>query len=153
MKKIIIISLISVILIISGITALAQNKKISHPNSFDKYNENPTPIYTKNDKSDQKNFVPEDKYLKNIVQKSDSKIISNELKTWGKHVKDENEEGINYQIDTERMVKVIKVEYPQGLDTKAGFYKNAIAINVFDAETGDLIESTVTGDYQGRNKK
>ena len=51
------------------------------------------------------------------------------------------------------MVRVIKVKYPQGLDTKAGFYKNAIAINVFDAETGNLIESTVTGDYQGRQHK
>ncbi len=153
MKKTIIFYLILVFLLVSGITIFAQNAKITHPNSSDKYNENPTPIYAKNNNTEIENFVTEDKCLKNIVQKSDSIIISKELKTWGKHVSDEKEEGINYQIDPERMVRVIKVKYPQGLDTKAGFYKNAIAINVFDAETGNLIESTVTGDYQGRQHK
>jgi hypothetical protein len=41
----------------------------------------------------------------------------------------------------------------EGLDTKAGFYMNAVSIDVFDAETGNLIESTVAGDYQGRARK
>jgi hypothetical protein len=51
------------------------------------------------------------------------------------------------------MVRVIKIKYPEGLDTKAGFYKNAVSTDVFDAETGNLIESTVTGDYQGNGMK
>lgn len=154
MKKIILITIVSILLVsVSGFVVFANNNIITHPNSSVKYNEDPAPIYTANDQKDASSFVPEEKCIEDIKQTEDSQIISKELKTWGKHVKDEKEEGINYQIDPNRMVRVIKIKYPEGLDTKAGFYKNAVSINVFDAETGSLIESTVTGDYQGRDKR
>lgn len=53
------------------------------------------------------------------------------------------------EVDPNRMVWVIKTNYPKGLNTKAGFYANATLISVFDAQTGQLLESTVTGNYQG----
>jgi hypothetical protein len=73
-------------------------------------------------------------------------VKSSELKTWGKYLNDEKKEEFT-QVSSNRMVKVIKTEYPDGLDTKAGFYGNATLTSVFDAETGNLLESSITGDY------
>jgi hypothetical protein len=154
MKRIILISVVSTLSVSTfAFVAFANNNIISHPNSSVKYNENPAPIYTANDKIDVNSFISEEEIIENIRQTKDSQIISKELKTWGNYVKDEKEEGTNYQIDPNSMVRVIKIKYPEGLATKAGFYKNAVSIDVFDAETGNLIESTVTGDYQGRARK
>ena len=158
MKKNILISVIAVfVALISVTTALAlnvgnaANSVASHQVSSEEYNENPTPIYTANETENANNFVSEDKCIANIAKTNTSKIITKELKTWGQHVTDDKEEAINYQIDSNRMVRVIKTEFPDGLDTKAGFYDNAVLTSVFDAETGNLIESHVTGDYQGKS--
>lgn len=152
MKKSAFITLIVVCVVSLSITVAfaAKNNAISHPFSSDKYNENPTPIYTRNDTRDVKSFVSEGKCIESIAKTKTSHIKSKELKTWGQHVKDDEEEATNYQIDSNRMVRVIKTEFPDGLDTKAGFYKNAVLTSVFDAETGNLIESHITGDWQGQ---
>ena len=149
-KSFLIVTIICMIAALSLAAYAINNNAISHPDSSQKYNENPAPIYVANDKKDASNFVSEDKCLKNIVQTETSKIKSSTLTTWKQYVTDEKEEAINYQIDDNRMVRVIKIEYPDGLDTKAGFYKNAVSTIVFDAESGNLITSVVTGDYQGR---
>lgn len=152
MKKKILIAL-TVLIAVSAIslTAFAINETVrSHPNNGTKYNENPIPIYTDNSEKVNKNFVSEEKCEESIVKTKTSHKKSSELKQWNKYLKDEKKDIVNHQISDSRMVRVIKTEYPDGLDTKAGFYANAILTTVFDAETGTLLESTVTGDYQGK---
>lgn len=129
---------------------------ITHPDNGLNYVEEPQPVYIDNASKQQKDFVSDDKLLKKIAKTSSSRIKSSELKTWEKHLSDNKGSGkgngkgtvILSEISPNRMVKVIKTEYPDGLETKAGFYANAVLTSVFDAETGNLLESTVTGDYK-----
>ncbi|OPX42758.1 hypothetical protein CLHUN_34100 [Ruminiclostridium hungatei] len=152
MKRRIIIALTVVISVTAiSLTTFAINDTVrSHPNNGAKYNENPAPVYTDNSVKPDKNFVSEEKCEESIVKTKTSYKKSSELKQWSKHLKDENKDIVDHQISDNRMVRVIKTIYPDGLDTKAGFYANAIVTTVFDAETGTLLESTVTGDYQGK---
>ena len=75
------------------------------------------------------------------------------FKTWSNHISedDPNNKDINFQIDPNRNVWVVKTDYPNGIETKAGFYDKATLITVFDAETGQLLKSKVTGIYKGKN--
>lgn len=148
MKKIVIIAMVLIsLLAISGITVIAsEDHAISHPFPSDRYNEHPAPTYVKNNDKTEADFVPVEKCLQNIVKTDTSCVVSKELKTWGQHLIDDKEEVVNYQMDPERMVRVIRTEFPDGLDTKAGFFNKAVLTTVFDAETGNLIESHVTGD-------
>lgn len=77
------------------------------------------------------------------------------MKTWGEHNSqdDPNNSDINFQIDPDRNVWVVITDFPNGIQTKAGFYDKATLTTVFDAESGQLLKSKVTGDYKGKGSK
>lgn len=129
--------------------------KVNHPYNSDKYNENPSPILKDNKNKLDKDLITKENILKKVekeqIKTEKSFIKKVELKTWQKH-KDEddpNNKDNFFQIDPNRKVYVVVTQYPDGLDTKAGFYANATLTTVYDAETGQLIKSSVTGEYQG----
>ncbi len=138
----------------NSITASAE-RKITHPFNTSQYNENPEPTFKSNTEKTSKDLVTKDfiaqKVGKEQVKTPKSSVQKIELTTWGKHVAadEPNTSDKHYMIDPNRQVYVVTTLYPDGLDTKAGFYANATLKTVYDAETGQYFESAVTGDYQG----
>jgi hypothetical protein len=148
-KTVLIFISVALVLTISTVAFAINNGAISHPDKSIIYNEKPTPTYIKNNEKDVKDFVPKEKCLEKIAKNKTSKTKSVQLKTWGKHASDDTyDDGVvNYQVDENRMVYEITTYFPDGLDTKAGFYNNATLVSVFDAETGNVLKSQVIGDY------
>lgn len=50
----------------------------------------------------------------------------------------------NPQIAPERLVWVVQIHHPQGFTTRAGLIKNARAVGIYDAETGEILNTSVT---------
>lgn len=159
-KKPILIAAVSICLLMVGVTgvnALTDNLNIIHPANSSKYIENPIPMYSTNKDKSTDSFIKEKDLLKIVGEKqiktATSYIKSNKLKTWGKHISEDDPGDTNTfnQVDNDRMVYVVTTAFPDGLDTKAGFYDNATLTSVFDAETGTLLKSKVTGDYKGNS--
>ena len=68
--------------------------------------------------------------------------------TWGEfldlHMKENPQEEYynpNQNINKDRKVQVIKAEYPNGLESKAGFFNYALITRVYDAKTRELLTS------------
>lgn len=139
----------------SVVIAQTTSKKIVHPSNSEKYVENPEPFYKNNKDANKDSLLSEEKIRekidKNQFKTKTSKIESVKLKTWANHIKEDDptDNTISKDIDPEHMVWVTVTKYPDGLETKAGFYANATLISVFDSVTGDLIKSKVIGVYQG----
>jgi len=142
--------LISIALAIS-VVALAAPANISHPFPQDKYNENPPALHVNNNLSES-HFITKEQAIAKVSVGKEGDLKSAELVTWKQHLANDEpkEQLINTQIDPDRMVWVVKNYFPKGLDTKAGFYEKATLISVFDAQTGQLLESTVMGDWKGQ---
>ncbi|MFA6308474.1 MAG: hypothetical protein WC677_01825 [Clostridia bacterium] len=121
------------------------NQNINHPSSSHVY-ASPSPIYKNNDTAKPETFASDEGCVNKIAKTETSIIKSKEIKTYGQYIIDEKVDAQNYIIESKRMVRVIKVEYPDGLETKAGFYKKAKLTTVWDAETGDYIESCTSGE-------
>lgn len=105
--------------------------------------------YYKVNNSKQDNYLSVNSILKKVkstqISTSTSKITSIVRKTWQEHVKDYEKDNVSKIFDPNHEVTVVTTSYPDGLNTKAGFYKNATLTTVYDAVTGDLLESSVTG--------
>ncbi|NYE57093.1 hypothetical protein [Carboxydothermus ferrireducens] len=143
--------LISIALAIS-VVALVAPSNISHPFPQDKYNENPAPALHATNNLSEGHFITKEQAIAKVSVGKEGELKSAEFVTWKQHLaNDESKEQlVNTQIDPDRMVWVVKNYFPNGLDTKAGFYEKATLISVFDAQTGQLLESTVMGDWKGQ---
>ena len=80
-----------------------------------------------------------------------------ELNTsWGdyldSYMKDGNDEYYNprQDISNDHKVRVIKMEYSDGIECKNGFYKYGLITQVFDNQTGELLNSV---GYYTNNKE
>lgn len=133
---------------VAGAAILPQ---LTHPFDSAKYNDNPAPLFPANNQLSSSRFIGRDQAVSRVSATSGAVLKSADLEAWSQHVaKDEPNDSIqDKEVDPNRMTWVVKTYYPNGLDTKAGFYANATLTSVFDAQTGQLLESTVTGDYQG----
>lgn len=141
------------ILLLVGVFGFASDfVPLTHPNNGHTYNENPGPLYKENHGMDIAKFITKEQAIKKVVIPENAATKSAKLETWANHAVEDkiDNEVVNNQIAPNREVWVIKTYLPDGIDTKAGFYKTASLTSVFDAQTGTLLESTVTGDYQGR---
>jgi hypothetical protein len=124
---------------------------LTHPNNSHSYNENPAPLYKDNHKMDISNLITKKQAIEKVIKPKSAITKGAKLETWAAHVANDepNSKFVDYQISPNRKVWVVKTYFPDGKETKVGFYKNATLISVYDAETGTLLESTVSGDYQG----
>lgn len=135
----------------TGVATAAVVSQITHPFYSSKYNDNPAPLFRANTQLPSSSFITREEAISKVAAKTGGVLKSADLETWSQHVaKDEPNIGLHDRaVDLNRMTWVVKTNYPTGLDTKAGFYANATLVSVFDAQTEQLLESTVTGDYQG----
>ncbi|SFS77551.1 hypothetical protein [Paenibacillus sp. BC26] len=74
------------------------------------------------------------------------KILSEKLTSWKEYNNIEGENAANPEVSDDRMVWVISIDCPNGVQTRGGFFKNAVKTYVIDAETEKLIEMHVKGD-------
>lgn len=88
--------------------------------------------------------------IHNNIQATDQKgnKIAEMNMTWGEYIDfylEENSDVTYYNprtdISKSREVRVVKTEYPNGLESKAGFYHYALIIQVYDEKTGELLTS------------
>lgn len=122
---------------------------VTHPEGNAKYNENPAPALTGNASAAHDKFISKDKAIEKANIQKDAKVSSVELVTWEKHVKDNVQGGSGgTEVAKDRMVWVIKADYPNGASTKAGYFENAQRVISFDAESGRLLSVMTTGDLK-----
>lgn len=121
---------------------------------------NPDPVLKSNINKKDQLLSTKDNILKKIKLKNTEKIISTQLKTWKEYNVTEGDNAKNFEVADDRMVWEIKINSPEGVDTRGGFFKNAIKTYIIDAETEKLIEMYVKGDrdpnsgpFQNQNGK
>jgi hypothetical protein len=124
---------------------------VTHPLDQSRYNETPAPLYKDNAGLPTDKLLTKTQAIAKVIATATSYTKEAVLETWAEHVaKDEPDDHVhNVQVAPTRKVWVIKTAFPDGLDTKAGFFNHAILTSVLDAQTGTLLESSVTGEYRG----
>jgi hypothetical protein len=132
--------------------ALATGKLTStHPLDQGRHNETPKPLYADNAGVGYGQLLSKEQAIAKVISTATSYTKEAVLETWAEHVvKDEpNDNIINFEVAPGRKVWVVKTAFPDGLNTKTGFFNHAVLTSVFDAQTGTLLESSVTGNLQG----
>lgn len=118
------------------------------------HDKNIVPEYKANADKLSKEFLSENEILsivdKNQAKTETSSIKSVKLKKYKNHIleDDSSDNTYNYLVDPDRMVWVVITEFPDGIDTKAAYFDKATLITVYDAETGNLLKSKVTGNVK-----
>lgn len=85
------------------------------------------------------------KINKDALSKKNAKLEKVELMTFEEGYKTLGKEAkLNPQISPERLVWVVQIYHPQGFTTRAGLIKNARAVGIYDAETGEILSTSVT---------
>lgn len=154
----IIVAFTLIALAIAAITSFIGRKSNVVINDTGYVNENPMLIYKANKDLPKEAFLSKKEILEQVNNNQDKTkrytIQSAELVTYNQYVKKYFSEphGVNYQIDDNFMVWVVVIKYPDGRDTKAGFYDNATVIIVYDAKTGNALEGTTRGDFKSNGK-
>lgn len=141
-------------IVLGSIPSEYDKLRLNNPYYTGDHDPNINPIYAANNEKDKSELLSKkDMYElldKNQKKMKTKKIKSVELKTYKEHIleDDPSDYSYAYNIAEDRMVWVVITEYPEGLNTKRGYYDKATTINVFDAETGDLLKSKVNGDLK-----
>jgi hypothetical protein len=83
-------------------------------------------------------------FTKNLPK--DSVPVSFEIFPYKTFIQKYPDMGVACEIALKRIVAVIVVDHPKGINTGFAVYSKALAISLFDAQTGMKIGSSVTGD-------
>lgn len=110
---------------------------------------NPEPIFKANKDTPKSKLVDiASKVLKSKdkLDKKNAKIEKLEVITFGEYSAMVGEDlGGDLQISPERLIWVVQIYYPQGYEhDRAGLIKNARAIGIYDAETGEYFGQSIT---------
>jgi hypothetical protein len=73
------------------------------------------------------------------------RLISAKLMSLRDYGGQERDGATFHEVSSERMVWVVKLAFPEGLDTDGGYFEKARFTKVLDAQTGRLITSTTSG--------
>jgi hypothetical protein len=109
----------------------------------------PEPTRKANKHLSREKFISEAEAIGTIPP--DAKLISAKLVTWSDYEADEFQCADFTDVSKDRMVWVVKLAFPQGVDTEAAFFDNARQTLVIDAETKEIVVYGVTG--KPRNEK
>lgn len=93
-----------------------------------------------------------DDILKNVKLTGNSEIISTQLKKWSDYNRTDGFDITNDQVADNQIFWVVKVSYPDGYDTRRGYYNKALVTCVIDPQTGSVIEQIVIGDRANYKK-
>lgn len=117
------------------------------------YNENPTPRFKANAHADKSGFLSRDEVKAKVTIDSSQgeKLTSAILETYADYMKRNNIKDVSAEISPDRMLWVVKINKPHGMDTKGGLFDQADAYYAFDAKTGEELFMRVTGHRQSYN--
>lgn len=107
------------------------------------YNNNPTPTLPGNKNLPTNLFITREQAIGTLPK--NARLISAELKPWGEHEKATFRNARLYDISPDRMVWVVKAAFPDGIETRGGFFSDATQTVSYDSETGRFISSTTVG--------
>lgn len=126
-----------------------REEQLEHPLAKDaKLSEIPMPIYKSNSHADKLIFKTKEQAIEQVrVNERGGILRSAELMTWDQFSR-EAWNAPNSAMDkaNDRMVWVVKADYPKGIDTKGGYFLNAKQTTVLDAETGQIFGGITSGD-------
>lgn len=106
---------------------------------------NPEPEFKANKNQNTKYYDIDKEINKEYLDSVGAVILKKEVIPYGEYSKRfENGEKLT-SIDSDRMVWVVQISYPNGYETKVGFFENAVATALYDAETGFYFGSGVKG--------
>jgi hypothetical protein len=140
------------LLIVGGTAAMGKHLflDIARPLGTDPkmYNENPDPVYNGNSnqltKSSESSLLSKDDILAANEFPEGSKVTRLELVTWGEEEKQQQEARYSI-VALERLVWVLEAEIPEYEHARFGTIRDAKVHYVYDAETGDVLNSGFTG--------
>lgn len=106
-------------------------------------NDNPVPIFEKN--SDISQFYDIDdsidtEYLSSVG----ASVLQKRLMTYEEYLNEFDDTSLT-SIDSERMIWVVQVSYPNGFETKHGVFMDAVVTGIYDAESGFYFGFNVNG--------
>ncbi|SFD62878.1 hypothetical protein SAMN05216378_0725 [Paenibacillus catalpae] len=109
-------------------------------------------IYKANSHLAKTKFKTENNIIKMTRMEKGSKVLSTTLMTYAQYCRKElRGENPGTIIENERMVWMIKVDFPKGIKTRGGNFSKAVQVTVFDAETGNLLTVSTIGIEDTRN--
>lgn len=110
------------------------------------WNNNPSPKLPANKELSTSRFISREQAIGTLPP--NAVLISADLMPWGQHEK-ETLHGVRFhEASQARMVWTVKIAHLKGIDTNGGFFANATQTVTYDGETGQIIDSTVTGKPQ-----
>lgn len=109
-------------------------------------NKTPVPVFKPNKNlPSEKIYDINKKINKEALRQKNAKIEKVELITFEEGYKRLGKEAkLNPQISPDRLVWVVQIHHPQGFTTRVGIIKNAQAVGIYDAETGEILSTSVS---------
>lgn len=119
------------------------SKVVSEPNNS---TEPSLPVFKTNKNIPREKLYDINKKInKEALRQKNAKLEKVELMTFEEGYKTLGKEAkLNPQISPERLVWVVQIHHPQGFTTRAGLIKNARAVGIYDAETGEILSTSVS---------
>lgn len=109
-------------------------------------------IYKANSHADRSKFVSKKEIIKEPRILKNGKLKSADLVTYDQFSREVlGQENPGTIIENDRMVWVVKVDYPTGINTRGGKFSKAVQISAFDSETGQLLIVTTVGQEDTTN--
>jgi hypothetical protein len=109
-----------------------------------RYVNNPAPAFPNNSSLSVSVLIPSERILSSRNLPTGARLISLNLMNWGEYSKQEG--GGQFPLVADgRLVWVLKDEYPEYRHYRRGLFKNAKVTEVFDAQTGQLLNSKIVG--------
>src|SRR5690625_1275021 len=96
--------------------------------------------------------LTKDDILENVKLTGNFEIISTQLKKWSDYNPADGFGITNDQVADDQMFWVVKVSYPDGYDTRRGYFNEAVVTYAVDPETRNIIDHIVTGDRANYKK-
>lgn len=144
-------SLFFCLLLIGAVTVFGKSTTLDIPRPLvvdpQMYNEDPEPLYQANNHLFQINsdaFLNKEDILAAVEFPEGSKVTKLELTTWGER-KEQKGEARYAVVATERLVWVMEAEVPKYEHARFGTIHNAKVHYVYDAETGDVLNTGFIG--------
>lgn len=117
------------------------------PPGQSKLEDNPPPRRPDNSQLPPGRLWSRERILGDLSQRG--RVKAARLKTMKDAEQEGNLKARFHEVSPARSVWIIDLAYPEGIDTRGGFFKNASVRVVRDAETGDIISTEVSGESTG----
>lgn len=105
-----------------------------------------TLIFKANSHVDKSKFITKENIIKEPGIRDGGKLLSADLVTYDQFSREIlGKPNPGTMIENDRMVWVVKIDYPNGIKTRGGKFSKAVQISAYDSETGRFLSVTTDG--------